>query len=116
METSGAVAQRERGWRGPILALVALMLIPFTPFIPIVVPIEQAIVLLIPAIAACALAAWWQGGRAALAILWTALAAWTLSRPTLGASPGFDALTRGWSLVVAGAFGAVICFGRLGSF
>jgi hypothetical protein len=91
------------------------MLIPLT-WLRVVVPVEQAIVLLVPAIAACALAAWWHGGRAALPIVWVVLAAWTLSRPVTGSTPGFDALARGWSLVVAAGFGAVVCFARARTF
>jgi hypothetical protein len=118
MSREAMVAPREAGWRGPILSLVALMLIPvpIIPYVALVVPIEHAIVLLIPSIAACAVAAWWYGGRAALALLWIALAAWTLSRPTTGASPGFDALARGWSLVIAAGFGAIICFAPIRTF
>ena len=109
MPAERATTARELGWRGPLLALLALMLIPLTG-LRVVVPIEQGIVLLVPAIAACAIASWWHGGRAALPILWIALAAWTLSRPMTGSTPGFDMIGRGWSLVVAAAFGAVVCF------
>jgi hypothetical protein len=84
------------------------MLIPATP-LRIVTPVEQSIILLVPAIAACALASWFRGGRAGLAILWIALAAWTLSRPTAGTSAGFDQLARGWSIVAAACFGIVSC-------
>ena len=115
MSGDGMSNLREMGWRGPILALLSLMLIPVTP-LRVITPIEQSIVLLVPAIAACAIAAWWQGGRGALALLWIALAAWTLSRPVTGGTAGFDALARGWSLVVAAAFGAVACFGRTRTF
>ena len=108
MTVEGAPAPRELGWRGPILALLALTLIPITP-LRVVTPIEQSIILLIPALAACALVAWWNGGRAGLALVWVLLAAWTLSRPMVGASPEFDGLARGWSLIVAACFGLVCC-------
>src|SRR5688500_1443842 len=108
MAVEGAAAPRELGWRGPILALLALTLLPITP-LRVVTPIEQSIILLIPALAACALVAWWNGGRAGLALVWVLLAGWTLSRPMLGTSPQFDALARGWSLIVAACFGLVCC-------
>ncbi len=109
MAVEGATAPRELGWRGPILALLALTLLPITP-LRVVAPIEQSIILLIPALAACALAAWWNGGRAGLALVWVLLAAWTLSQPIMGASsPQFDLLARGWSLIVAACFGLVCC-------
>ena len=108
MAVEGAPAPRELGWRGPILALVALTLLPITP-LRVVTPIEQSIILLIPALAACALVAWWNGGRPGLAVVWVLLAGWTLSRPATGATPQFDALARGWSLIVAASFGLVCC-------
>ena len=115
MTVEGAAAPRELGWRGPILALLALTILPITP-LRVVTPIEQSVVLLVPALAACALVAWWNGGRAGLALVWVALAAWTLSRPTAGASAGFDVLARGWSLIVAACFGLVCCLGGARSF
>ena len=108
MAVEGAAAPRELGWRGPILALLAMTLLPITP-LRVVTPIEQSIILLIPALAACALVAWWNGGRAGLAIVWVLLAGWTLSRPSTASSPQFDALSRGWSLIVAACFGLVCC-------
>jgi hypothetical protein len=82
----------------------------------VVTPIEQSIVLLVPAVAACALVAWWNGGRAGLALLWVALAAWTLTRPVTGASAQFDVLARGWSLIVAACFGLICCLGGVRPF
>ena len=108
MAVDGAAAPRELGWRGPILALLAMTLLPITP-LRVVTPIEQSIILLIPALAACALVAWWNGGRAGLAIVWVLLAGWTLTRPTTASSPQFDQLARGWSLIVAACFGIVCC-------
>ena len=115
MTVEGAAAPRELGWRGPILALLALTILPITP-LRVVTPIEQSVVLLVPALAACALVAWWNGGRAGLALVWVGLAAWTLSRPTAGTSGSFDVLARGWSLIVAACFGLVCCLGGARSF
>lgn len=115
MAVEGAAAPRELGWRGPILALLAMTLLPITP-LRVVTPIEQSIILLIPALAACALVAWWNGGRAGLAIVWVLLAGWTLSRPSTAASPQFDQLARGWSLIVAACFGLVCCLGGVRTF
>jgi hypothetical protein len=115
MTVEGTSAPRELGWRGPILALLALAVLPITP-LRVVTPIEQSITLLVPAIAACALVAWWQGGRAGLALVWVMLAAWTMTRPVPGSSASFDVLARGWSLIVAGCFGLVCCLGGTRAF
>ncbi|HEY0971238.1 MAG TPA: DUF2232 domain-containing protein [Gemmatimonadales bacterium] len=61
-------------------------------------------VLLVPAIAACALVAWWQGGRLLPALAWLVLAGWVVTLPVPGA-PGYAPLVRGWALLLAGTFG-----------
>jgi hypothetical protein len=115
MTVEGAAAPRELGWRGPILALLALTILPVTP-LRVVTPIEQSIILLVPALAACALVGWWNGGRAGLALVWVALATWTLTRPAVGGSAQFDTLARGWSLIIAACFGLVCCLGHARTF
>ncbi|MGE5098879.1 MAG: DUF2232 domain-containing protein, partial [Deltaproteobacteria bacterium] len=72
-------------------------------------PIDQAMVLLVPAIATCALVGWWAGGRPFLAIAWVAIA--TLMTVQTGSPPSpFYNLVRGWSLLLAGSFGLVCLF------
>ncbi|HEX5580272.1 MAG TPA: DUF2232 domain-containing protein [Gemmatimonadaceae bacterium] len=61
-------------------------------------------VLLVPALAACALVAWWQGGRLAPALVWLGLAGWVVAQPIPGV-PGYAPLARGWALLLAGTFG-----------
>jgi Predicted membrane protein (DUF2232) len=103
------VAVGERGWRKLILALVAFVLVPQS--LRALLPIEQTIYLLVPALAACFLVGWWAGGRALLAIGWVALAAWMMwQRP--GTADAFHNLERGWSLLLAGAFGLTCLFGE----
>ena len=58
-----------------------------------------------PAIAACALVGWWAGGRRSLAIAWVLIAA-LFVLPRLRAR-SYRNLARGWSLLLAGAFGVV---------
>ena len=93
-------------WRWVLLGLVALLLLPAVPVLPVLAPIPQAAVLLVPAIAACALVGWWQGGRPALAVIWVAAAVWLLTRPLPG-SEAFASLARGWGVLLAAVFGAL---------
>ena len=97
---------RERGWKGILVALGAFLLIPLVDQLRALVPLEQTILLLGPAIAACALVAWLGGGRFWLAAAWVALAIWMLGRPLPGAG-AYDALARGWSILLASIFGLV---------
>jgi hypothetical protein len=53
---------------------------------------------------------WWAGGRTLLALAFVGLAAWlTVRTPT--STDSFYNLARGWSLVLAGAFGLVCLLG-----
>lgn len=100
-------APTERGWGKLLIATVAFLIIPAQ--LGALLPIDQAMVLLVPAIAACALVGWWAGGRPFLAIAWVAIA--TLMTVQTGSPPSpFYNLVRGWSLLLAGSFGLVCLF------
>jgi hypothetical protein len=103
-------APTERGWGKLLLALVAFLFIPTIPQFRAILPVEQTLTLLVPAIAACALVGWWAGGRLFLAVVWVAAAVLLAAQPAT--TPGvFYNLQRGWSLLLAGAFGLVCLFG-----
>lgn len=106
--------ERERGWGSTLSALAAFLLVPATPLLRTVVPVEQTWVLLLPALAVCTLVGWRAGGRVGLAVLWTALAVWVLTHPaSRDATPGgYEQLARGWGLLLAGAFGVVFLLGK----
>jgi hypothetical protein len=85
---------------------VLFLLIPAVPLFRAVVPIEQTLVLLVPALAACAVTGWWSGGRTVVAVIWLALAAWLLVGATTG-GVAYANMARGWSLLLAASFGSV---------
>ena len=108
----------ERGWIAPLVALLAALAVAAAPLWPtslgpaaalvgILLPIEQTMLLVVPAIAACGLVAWLGGGRAWIAAGWMALAVWVLAQPLPERVEGYAAFARGWSLLLAGAFGVV---------
>ena len=67
-------APSERGWGKLLLALAAFLIIPaYTP-LRALLPVEDTILLVAPALAACCLVGWWAGGRLLLAVVWVALA------------------------------------------
>jgi len=105
-----AVPPGERGWGKLILALLAFLLLPNVPQFRALVPIDQTMLLFVPALAACTLVGWWAGGRTLLALAWVGLAL-LVALQTPNASDAFYNLARGWSLVLAGAFGLVCLFG-----
>lgn len=117
-------APRERGWGLVVLALLAALAVAAAPVWPgaaglaaaltrLVVPVEQVLLLVVPAVAACAVAAWWAGGSAWLALVWLGFAGWTVAQPfapgaaTAGGG-GYPLLARGWAVALAAAFGIAV--------
>lgn len=106
------VGPGERGWKKLLLALAAFVIVPIIPWVRAILPVEQTIYLLVPALAACFLVGWWAGGRALFALAWVALAAWLMWQPATAHPDAFHNLERGWSLLLAGAFGLACLFGE----
>jgi hypothetical protein len=105
----------EKGWGKLILGLVVFLLLPTTPQFRALVPVDQPMMLFVPALAACTVVGWWAGGRLLLAVAWVALAGWVgFQGPP--ATDAFQNLARGWSLVLAGSFGLVCLFGARRTF
>lgn len=109
MSEVASPAPTERGWGKLLLALAAFLFLPHLPPLRALLPVEETLLLLLPALAACCLVGWWAGGRFTLAVIWVGLAVWVLAQSALPGS--FFNLVRGWSLLLAGAFGLVCLFG-----
>jgi hypothetical protein len=109
-----APAQTERGWTKFLLAFAALVFLPMIPQVRAMLPIEQTMLLFVPAVAACALVGWWAGGRAFLAIAWVAIAVLIVATPA-AQTDAFYNLARGWGLLLAGSFGLVCLVASRGS-
>jgi hypothetical protein len=104
------VVVRERGWLLILPALGLFLLVPAFAALRVLVPVEQTILLVGPAIGVCALVAWVQGGRVWLALTWLLLSAWMLVRP-LGDASSFDFMARGWAIVLVSMFGITCMLG-----
>jgi hypothetical protein len=89
---------------------VAFLLLPSVPQFRALLPIDQTMLLFVPALAACTLVGWWAGGRTLLALAWVGLAT-LVAMQAPRANDAFHNLARGWSLVLAGSFGLVCLFG-----
>ncbi len=112
-----ATASHERGWRGFVLALLLMVAVTATSAWPpalallaslvqVLVPIEQVALLVLVAIAACAVVGWWSGGRLVTALIWVAAAAWVLWKVPLPVT-GYGAFLRGWAVSLGASFGVV---------
>jgi hypothetical protein len=98
---------RKQSWWPLFWGTAALLLLPIGPPLNEVFPIDQTLVLLVPAVAACAIVGWKLGGRPALAIVWVVFAGWILLQPTGSPGTPYDQMARGWAIVVAASFGLV---------
>jgi hypothetical protein len=90
-----------------LLATLALLILPATPLLRIVIPVDRAILLLAPALAACAVAGWRAGGRWPLALFWSAFSVWMLFLSG-SADTTFGMLASGWSAILAASFGVLL--------
>lgn len=112
-----ATAPQERGWRWFVLALVLMVLATAAPAWPaslsllaaavrLLLPVEQFALLVLVAIASCAIVGWWCGGRLHIALLWVSATAYVIWKVPLPFS-GYGAFGRGWALALGAAFGLV---------
>jgi hypothetical protein len=101
-----ASAPRDPGWAGLLLSLFAIILIPSTPLLQVMLPVTQPILLLVPALAACALVGWAAGGPFWLAALWVAIAIVTVRAFPAPTSP-LSNLAQGWAILLAALFGVL---------
>jgi hypothetical protein len=102
-------AEPKRGWRKLLLALLAFILIPAGPLRSLL-PVDETMMLFVPAVAACALVGWWAGGRMFSALLWVGLTV-LIAGQDVAATGVFANMIRGWSLLLAGAFGVAAILG-----
>ena len=122
MDAAARPVGRERGWRPIVAAVLVCLAIAAVPAWPpaaglfgalvrLAVPVEQTILLVAPAVAACATVGWWAGGRVGLAVVWLALGAWVIAESLPAQAGAYGALARGWALLLAGAFGVACIMG-----
>ena len=102
-------AEPRRGWRKLLLALFVFVLVPASPLRSLL-PVDETMMLFVPAMAACALVGWWAGGRVYSAILWVTLTVF-ITQQDVAATSLFADILRGWALLVAGAFGIACIVG-----
>src|SRR5689334_12794623 len=107
MATAATTAQRNDSWRPLLWGLAAFLGLPYLPPFNALVPVQQTLMLLVAAVAVCAVVGWRLGARVALAVIWIALSVWMLVQPAGPPGGQYDAMARGWAIVLAGSFGLV---------
>ena len=98
---------QKQSWWPLLWGLAAFLLLPLFPPLNALVPIDRSLVLLVPAVAACAIVGWKAGGRAAFAIIWLVFSVWILLQPAGSPGTPYDQMARGWAILLAASFGLV---------
>jgi hypothetical protein len=98
---------KSQSWRPLLWGLAAFLLVPLFPPGDVIFPIQQTLLLLIPALAVCAIVGWKAGGRVALALIWLALAVWMLLQPAGSPGTAYSQMARAWAIILAASFGIV---------
>lgn len=107
MAAAATPVAKTQSWRPLLWGLAAFLVFPFLPFVEVLVPIQQTLLLLVPIIAACSIVGWRLGGRPALAVVWITLSIWMLLQPAGPPGTQYDQMVRGWALLLAASFGLV---------
>lgn len=107
MTATAAPVKTRRSWRKLAVGLSAFLLAPVVPAFRAILPIEQTPLLLIVVVAACAIVGWIKGGRFALPLIWVVIAAVLLTSNAGPPEGAYNGLARGWTLLLAAAFGLV---------
>src|SRR3954463_18500 len=96
---------QKKSWRPLLWGLAGFLIVPQIPIFQLTVPVSETLLLLIPAVAVCAMLGWLQGGRVALPIILVTLSAWILVQPVGAPGTPYDLMARGWAIVLATSFG-----------
>ncbi len=96
---------KSQSWRALAWGLAAFFLLPLVPLGDVIFPVQQTLLLFVPALAVCSLIGWKSGSRAALAVIWTALAIWMLMQPAGQPGTPYSEMARAWPILLAASFG-----------
>lgn len=103
-------------WRPLLWGLAAFLGLPWFPPWDVIFPIQQTLLLFVPALAVCSIIGWRSGSRAALALIWLALAVWMLLQPAGAPGTAYNQMARAWVIVLAASFGLVSLFSSATAF
>lgn len=103
-------------WRPLVWGLAAFFLLPLMPLGDVIFPIQQTLLLFVPALAVCSILGWKSGSRAALAVIWLVLASWMLLQPAGQPGTAYSEMARAWAILLAASFGLVSLLSPLSGF
>lgn len=101
---------KSQSWRPLLWGLAAFLLLPLLPPGDVFFPVQQTLLLFVPALAVCSILGWKSGGRAALAVIWLGLAVWMLVQPAGEPGTAYSQMARAWAMLLAASLGLVSLF------
>ena len=107
MATAATTTARKESWWPLFWGLAVFLVCPFIPPFDAITPIQQSLLMLVPIVAVCSVIGWRLGARAALAVVWLTLSVWMLLQPAGPPGSQYDAMARGWVILLAASFGLV---------
>src|ERR1700675_1599310 len=99
--------KNSQSWRPLLWGMAVFLLLPLVPLADVIFPVQQTLLLFVPALAVCALVGWKSGSRAALAVIWLALAVWMLLQPAGPPGTAYSQMARAWAIILAASFGLI---------
>src|ERR1700693_3828589 len=108
--------KKSQSWRPLLWGLATFFLLPLIPLGDVIFPVQQTLLLFVPALAVCSLIGWKSGNRAALAVIWLALGAWMLLQPVGAPGTPYSQMARAWAIVLAASFGIFSLLGPTTAF
>jgi hypothetical protein len=129
--TAATSDKKSQSWRPLIWGLAAFLFLPVLPPFDVLLPVQQTLILIVPALAVCSLLGWRAGGPAALAIIWVAASIWILFQfagPPLSAykdltsfpalfwimlqplgvsGTAYNVMAPAWAVLMAASFGVI---------
>ena len=107
MADAATTDNKTQSWRPLLWGLAGFLVLPWFPPWDVVFPVQQTLLLFVPALAVCSIIGWRSGSRAALALIWLALAVWMLLQPAGLPGTAYNQMARAWAIVLAASFGLV---------
>ena len=78
MATAATSDKKSQTWRPLLWGLAAFLFLPLFPPFDVLMPVQQTLILLVPALAVCALIGWRAGGPGGLALILLGASGWIL--------------------------------------
>jgi len=109
--TDATAPAPRRGWWWLVLAVVVFTAAAGVPMAHTLLPVHDALLLVLPSLAVCAVVGWWRGGSGLLTVTLLAAAAVPVAR-TVAGGVAVELLTAGWSVLAGGCLGIALLAAR----